>query len=195
MSIKSKAKVVRFPPIAFFLALILGSMILQGYTAFAGTLIGTDEAEAIPHLNPVVTVENKTYSLDSWVHVSVKVVEVHHIGEPKHNHEDEQHHGEVGHPESAHLQEHEHGEGETSEEKHSDEETVIEGAHVTIIIYDPKGNVYAVKKGVTDNYGKAEFEIYIGPDASTGTYSVLPKTTVDGSPIVIGESVLFEVSA
>jgi hypothetical protein len=189
MSIKSKAEVVRFPPITFFLALILGSLILEGYITFAGTSIGTDEAEAIPHLNPVATVENRTYSLDSWVHFSVKVVEAHHKGKL------EQHHGEVGHPGSAHSQEHEHGEGETSEEKHSDEEeTVIEGAHVTIIIYDPKGNVYAVKKGVTDNHGEAEFEIYIGPDALTGTYSLLPKATVEGSPIVIGESVPFKVS-
>jgi hypothetical protein len=195
MLTKSKAKVVGFPPIIFFLTLIFGFLILQGYTTFAGTSIDTDEAEAIPHLNPVVTVENKTYSPDSWVHVSVKVVEEHHKGEPEHNHEDEQHHGEVEHSKSAHSQEHEYSEGETSEEKHSDEEeTIIEGAHVTIIIYDPKGNIYAVKKGVTDNHGEAEFEIHISPDASTGTYSVLPKATVEGSPIVIGESVLFEVS-
>jgi hypothetical protein len=190
MMLKGQAKLIKFPPLVFFLILVISFIPLQGYMFFVeGEVMG--KGEAAPHLKPIVIIDKEKYSRGSWMHITVKVIEEHHeqeqrLEETQHidkQHAEEQHTEEEGHEEE---KEHEHVEKEHVEEG-------IEGADVIVTIYDPKGNVFATMSGKTNQHGEVEFRIYIKPDALVGIYSLIPKASVEGSPILIGESVSFKV--
>jgi hypothetical protein len=67
------------------------------------------------------------------------------------------------------------------------------GFYAKIVIYTPKGEIYAVKEGVIGENQKATFEVYVGKDAPEGRYTVIPMVGEGPSQPVLGDSVFFEV--
>ncbi|WP_309492948.1 hypothetical protein [Candidatus Hecatella orcuttiae] len=169
------ARLLKFPPLVFFLLLILSFTAFQGYVS----LVGVGEAEEFPHMEPIVTTDSETYSRDSFVYIHVKV--------STHPHEHV-------HEEEAVVEEHVHEEEAVVEEHVHEEEAVFEGAEVILIIYDPEGNVFADLRGITNQDGEMMFEVYIGADDPTGIYTIIPEASFKGSPIVIGETAYFRVT-
>jgi|GEM_PF-1665604 hypothetical protein len=67
------------------------------------------------------------------------------------------------------------------------------GFYAKIVIYTPKGEVYAVKEGVIGENQKATFEVDVSKDAPEGRYTIIPMVGEGPSQPVMGDSVFFEV--
>ncbi len=67
------------------------------------------------------------------------------------------------------------------------------GFYAKIVVYTPKGEIYAVKEGVIGEKQKVSFEVEIGADAPEGRYTVIPMVGENPEQPVMGDSVFFEV--
>ncbi len=67
------------------------------------------------------------------------------------------------------------------------------GWYAAIEVYDPSGNLYAVREGRIDASGSTTIDVWIGQLAPAGNYTVLPEIGPDPLHISIGRPVFFNV--
>jgi hypothetical protein len=176
------SRTLKFPPITFLIALIIGFGALQGYLQYAGA----GETPEIQHLEPSISTDSDTYNLGSTVKIMVTVAEGHG-------------HGEEGHEDEHQDEAHEEGE-EGHEDEHQDDdqdivnldEGMLKGL-VQIIMYSPNGTIYEIIETEIGEDVMAIFEITIGKEASVGKYIIIAEAIFEDLPTVISESIDIEV--
>lgn len=67
------------------------------------------------------------------------------------------------------------------------------GFYAKVVVYTPKGEVYAVKEGVIGEKQKVSFQVEIGQNAPEGRFTVIPMVGESPEKPVMGDSVFFEV--
>jgi hypothetical protein len=67
------------------------------------------------------------------------------------------------------------------------------GFYAKVVVYTPKGEVYAVKEGVIGEKQKVSFQVKIGENAPEGRFTVIPMVGESSENPVMGDSVFFEV--
>lgn len=67
------------------------------------------------------------------------------------------------------------------------------GWYAAIEVYDPSGNLYAVREGRIDTTGSATIDVWISRFAPAGNYTILPEIGPDPLHVSIGKPVFFNV--